>query len=95
MSLIIRAVNPSDSRSLARLTPIGTRHYTHRRGLVAEVDGMPVAAISLSSGAVVADLDRADLRLVRSLKYRRYQILRQSGGAGDVRTELRRHRKAA
>jgi hypothetical protein len=89
--LTIRATIPADTDDLARLDTIGSRPYMPGSdGLVAELDGTPVAAISLSSGAVGADLDRADAGTVGSLRYRRYQILRQGGDVGRARNVLRR-----
>jgi hypothetical protein len=57
---------------------------------VAEIDGATVAAISLTSGAVVADLDRVHPRVVHSLRRRRYQILRQGGDVARSLNLLRR-----
>jgi hypothetical protein len=88
--LSIRATAPSDSDALADLTALGPRRYVAGRGLVAEIDGTAVAAISLTSGAVAADLERVHPRAIRSLRYRRYQILRQGGDVGGARALLRR-----
>ncbi len=90
-TVIIRAVTPTDADALTHLVTIGSRAYTPgSAGLVAEVDGTAVAAISLTSGAVAADLDHAHSRAVKSLRYRRYQILRQGGDVGRARNVLRR-----
>jgi hypothetical protein len=87
--MTIRATAPSDY--LGHLVTLGPRRYVPGgSGLVAEVDGTAVAAISLTSGAVAADLDRAHPSTVRSLRYRRYQILRQGGDTGRARNVLRR-----
>jgi hypothetical protein len=88
--LAIRSTIPADLAALSALTTVGSRQYLSGRGLVAEVDGDAVAAISLTSGAVVADLDRADSRVVHSLRRRRYQILRQGGDVGRSLNLLRR-----
>ena len=90
-TLTIRAITPTDAGALTHLVTLGSRAYhPGSAGLVAEVDGAAVAAISLTSGAVAADLDRAHSRAVRSLRYRRYQILRQGGDVGRARNVLRR-----
>jgi hypothetical protein len=90
-SLTIRATAPADTDDLAHLVTLGSRAYLPgRHGLVAEVDGIAVAAVSLTSGAVAADPDRAHTGAVKSLMYRRYQILRQGGDVGRARNVLRR-----
>jgi hypothetical protein len=88
-ALTIRSTTPSDY--LGHLVTLGARRYVPgSNGLVAEVDGTAVAAIALTSGAVAADLERAHPNTVRSLRYRRYQILRQGGDTGRGRNVLRR-----
>ena len=87
--LTIRLTAPTEY--LGHLVTLGARRYVPgSTGLVAEVDGTAVAAIALTSGAVAADPDRAHRRAVKSLRYRRYQILRQSGDTGRSRNVLRR-----
>ena len=89
-ALIIRAATPADTHALSRLSTLGPRAYTQGRGLLAESDGAAVAAISLTTGAVAADLDRSYSRAVGSLRHRRYEILRQGGDVGPARTLLSR-----
>ena len=89
-TLTIRQATTSDHHVLADLTSVGGRPYMPGKGLLAEIDGTTVAAISLNTGAVAANLERAHPRTIRSLKYRRYQILRQGGDVGLARTLLRR-----
>jgi len=86
----IRATTASDLEVLSGLTTLGSRQYLSGRGLVAELDGEAIAAISLTSGAVLADLDRAHPRMIHSLRRRRYQILRQGGDLGRAGNLLRR-----
>jgi len=86
----IRSTAPSDHDALADLTTLGSRRYLSGRGLLAEIDGEAIAAISLTSGAVVADLARAQPRTVHALKRRRYQILRQGGDVGRAPNLVRR-----
>jgi hypothetical protein len=88
--LSIRATAPSDGDTLADLTALGSRPYLAGRGLIAEVDGTAVAAISLTTGAVATHPGRAHPRMIRSLRYRRYQILRQGGDVGRAPSLLRR-----
>jgi hypothetical protein len=90
-AVTIRPVTSIDTDGLTHLVTFGSRAYVPgSTGLVAEVDGAAVAAISLTSGAVAADRDRADFRAIKSLRYRRYQILRQGGDVGRARNVLRR-----
>jgi hypothetical protein len=87
----IRAITPHDADGLAHLVTVGSRRYVPGDvGLVAEVDGAPVALISLTTGAVAADVDRAHARAIKSLRYRRYPVLRQGGDVGRARNVLRR-----
>jgi hypothetical protein len=88
--LHIRATAPSDGATLADLSAVGPRPYLAGHGLVAEVDGTAVAAISLTTGAVAADVARVHPRMIRALRYRRYQILRQGGDVGRAQALLRR-----
>ena len=85
-ALTIRATNPTGAKLPATLQALGPRSNRAGRSLVAEIDGTTVAAISLTTGAVAADLDRVDPRTVRRLKYRRYQILRQGGNVTAAQT---------
>jgi hypothetical protein len=93
--LTIRATTACDQDALPALTAVGPRQYTSGRGLVAEINGETVAAISLTSGAVVADIDRVHPRIVHSLRRRRYQILRQGGDVARSLNVLRRLAPAA
>jgi hypothetical protein len=88
--LTIRATTPADAHVLSGLTTLGFRPYVSGRGLVAEVDGDAVAAISLTTGAIAADPSRAHPGVVHSLRRRRYQILRQGGDVGRAVNLLRR-----
>jgi hypothetical protein len=58
--------------------------------LVAEQDGVTVAAISLTSGAVVTDSRRPSDAATRLLRRRRYQLLRQGGEVGQRTSLVRR-----
>ena len=89
-AVTIRAATASDREALRNLTALGSRQYLSGRGLVAEIDGEAIAAISLTSGAVVANPDRVHTRLVHSLRRRRYLILRQGGDVGRSLNLLRR-----
>jgi hypothetical protein len=86
----IRATTASDREVVRKLTALGSRRYRSGRGLVAEIDGEAIAAISLTNGAVVADLSRAHSWMVHALRRRRYQILRQGGDVGRSLNLLRR-----
>ena len=89
-TVTIRSTTAFDQDALGCLPALGSRRYVSGRGLVAELDGEAIAAISLTSGAVVADLDRAGQRVIESLRRRRYQIMRQGGDTGCAVNLLRR-----
>jgi hypothetical protein len=57
---------------------------------VAEQDGEMVAAISVSSGAVMTDPGSLVADAVRRLRRLRYQLLRQNGDVAAARKLLRR-----
>jgi hypothetical protein len=78
----IRPATSGDLHSVTRLAALGRRRRPRGRSLVAEVHGDVVAAIALTSGAVLADPMRVTDDAVQLLKRRRYQVLRQSS---DVR----------
>ena len=88
-AITIRVASPADSltlESLAWLTgglrpPVGTT-------LLAERDGVPLAAIRLTSGTVLADPCDTGAEVVAALKFIRYRILRQGGQTGAARALL-------
>jgi hypothetical protein len=58
--------------------------------LLAERDGVPVAAIALTSGSMLTDPSKSMGDAERLLKLTRYRILRQGAGTGAARALLRR-----
>ena len=89
-SLTIRLAAPDDARAVRRLAALDSARAPRGNVLLAETDGVPVAAISLYTGAVVADPFQHSSEAVRLLRLRRYQLLRQGGDAGPARQLLRR-----
>ena len=89
-ALTIRAATSADTDDLRRLAGATSRPRPRGPLLVAEHDGDMLAAIAVSSGAVIADPGRAAADVVRDLRRRRYQLLRQNGGVGEARTLVRR-----
>ena len=90
-ALTIRVATPSDEYDLQRLAGLEGRSRPTGRTLLAEREGVAIAAVALSSGAVVADRsDPAGAAGVRQLRRRRYQLLRQAGDVGPVASLLRR-----
>lgn len=87
---IIRAATPDDAPSVARLAQLDGRPPLRGAVLLAEHDGVPVAAVALTSGSVVADPFRATADAVHLLRGRRYRLLRQGGDVGHVGSLLRR-----
>jgi hypothetical protein len=92
--LTIRAATPDDARTLRRLAELDSAPRLAGPALLAEIDGAAVAAVSLASGAVVADPFRHTADIVRMLRLRRYQLVRQ-GGRRPLRSVVRwRHADA-
>jgi hypothetical protein len=89
-SLTVRAAGPSDARSLRELAAPGRRPAPEGHVLLAERDRAAVAAISITSGAILTDPFHAAADAVRSLRMSRYRVLRQSQGTGRARSALRR-----
>ena len=89
-SLTIRVAAPSDTAALRRLAALDSAHTLRGHVLIAETGPVPVAAISLTTGAVTADPFRHTEDAIRLLRLRRYQLLRQSSDAAPARTLLRR-----
>jgi hypothetical protein len=88
--LTIRAATTHDAHTVARLARLGGHAPLRGAALLAECDGVPVAAIALTSGSVVADPFHATAHAAHLLRGRRYRLLRQGGDVGRVRSLLRR-----
>jgi hypothetical protein len=89
-SVTIRAATARDARTVARLARLDSRPLLGGDALLAERDSVPIAAIALTSGSVVADPFHATADAVRLLRARRYRLLRQGGDVGRARPLLRR-----
>jgi hypothetical protein len=89
--LTIRVAGPGDSRVLELLARLGRRsEQLGRRALLAERDGVPLAALALTSGSLLTDPLNPMADAERLLKLTRYGILRQGAGTGATRSLLRR-----
>ena len=88
--LTIRLARPDDIGTLRRLAALDSAHTLRGRVLLAETAGTPVAAISLTTGAVTADPFQHTADAIRLLRLRRYQLLNQGADAGPARQLLRR-----
>jgi hypothetical protein len=93
--LTIRAATPHDDGALQRLARSERRPRIGGRALLAERDGVAIAAVALTSGRVATDASSVTAEAVRRLRYRRYQLLRQSGGVGPAWSLLRTCRSRA
>ncbi len=93
-NLTVHVTGSADARvrSLARHPHRG--HRFAGTALLAELGGKPVAAISLTSGAVVRDPAAASADADAVLRFHRYRILRQGGQTGAARSQLRRELQA-
>jgi hypothetical protein len=88
--LMIRVARPDDADALRRLAELDSALPLTGTFLLAEVDGTPVAAISLPTGAVTADPFERTSNAIRMLTLRRYHLLRQGGEVAPARLLLRR-----
>lgn len=84
MSLSIRLSNPSDARALTRLAALEDAAGLSGRALIAERDGVALAAVALTSGRVVAAPSPRAAAAVHLLRLRRYRLLRQGGGVARL-----------
>jgi hypothetical protein len=89
-ALTIRAATPHDLQTVARLARLDSHAPLRGAALLAERHAVPVAAIALTSGSVVADPFQATAEAVHLLRLRRYRLLRQGGDVGRVRSLLGR-----
>jgi hypothetical protein len=92
-ALIIRAATPRDADTLGRLAALNGHPLPHGRTLLAERDGVAIAALPLTSGLVLADPSIPIADATCRLRRRRYRLLRQGGDVGMANTLL--HRLAA
>jgi hypothetical protein len=90
MTVTIRMAGDDDAGTLRRLAELDSARSLNGRVLLAERAGMPVAAVSLETGAVTADPFQPTADAVRLLMLRRYQLLRQGGDAAPAQLLLRR-----
>jgi hypothetical protein len=81
--LTVRVTTARDSPELELLTRLTGRTWPlPGRILLAERDDVPLAAIRLTSGTVLADPCTTSLGVVTALRLARYRILRQGGQTG-------------
>jgi hypothetical protein len=88
--LTIRLAAPEVGGVLRRLAQLDSAAPLAGRVLLAELDAVPVAAIAFETGAVTADPFQHSADLVRLLRLRRAQLLRQRGDVAPARSPLRR-----
>jgi len=79
MSLSIRLSTSSDAGALSRLAALDDAPPPSGRALIADRDGVAVAAVTLTSGRVLADATPRTAAAVHLLRLRRYRLLRQGG----------------
>jgi hypothetical protein len=88
--LSIRPSTPAGAAALVRLATLGGGVAPSGRALIAERDGVVIAAVALGGGAVLAGgSERADAA-VRLLRRRRYALLRQGGSVTRLSSLLAR-----
>jgi hypothetical protein len=77
--LTIRPATRSDARNLRILTALHGGPRPKGRILIAEVDYVPVAAISMTTGFLISDPARNTEEAIRKLRLCRYQLTKQAG----------------
>ena len=77
-------LTPALTIRLATLSDPVTSSRPASRVLIAERDGLAVAALSLTSGAVIGDRSPGAAAAVRLLRRRRWQLLRQGGAVARL-----------
>jgi hypothetical protein len=88
--LTIRAATPSDTAAVRALAELDSSPPLAGHVLLAERNGVPVAAISLQAGTVAADPFQPSADARRVLRLRRYQLMRQGADVAPARSLLRR-----
>jgi hypothetical protein len=78
--MTLRIAVLDDAAALGRLAELDSAAPLAGRVLVAERDGVPTAALSVATGAVIADPFESTAQTVHMLRLRRYQLVRQAGG---------------
>ena len=81
----LRPATDDDAAAIARLAELDSANVPTGELLLAIVDGAPLAALSLDTGAVVADPFSRTLELVRMLHERAARISHATASAGAVR----------
>ena len=75
-TVLIRRAGASDEPAIARLAALDERELPQGERLIAEVEGRPVAAVELCSGATVADPFVPTRAVVELLGLRAAQVRR-------------------
>ena len=73
-TIVIRRAGAADARVLARLAALDSTAIPGADSLIAERDGVPVAALDLTDGRVVADPFERSLDLVELLRLRASRV---------------------
>jgi hypothetical protein len=85
----LRAGRPDDAPAVARLAALDSRHVPEAPLLLAEQDGVLRAALSLSTGAIVADPFAPSAHLVALLRRHANRRTAPSGyAAAGLRSRL-------
>jgi hypothetical protein len=87
-TIIIRRARAADGRVLARLAALDSARLPGADSLVAEADGVPVAALDLTDGHVVADPFAPTADVVELLRMRADRV--QGAARRGARTHVRR-----
>ena len=93
--LTIRPAAARDGDVLARLARRERRPFLGGPALLAESDGVAIAALSLTSGRLATAASPHAAGAARALRRRRYELQRQGGDVGPAWLLLRRPVRSA
>jgi hypothetical protein len=82
-AITIRDAYPDDGPALGRLAALDSRELPRRPLLVAEVDGVLWAALSIPDGETIADPFRGTVGVLELLRARAAQLRAAADGDGD------------
>jgi hypothetical protein len=89
-TMTIRPASAHDAAAVRRLAALDSAVPLSGPVLLAELDGDPVAAVSVDTGSVTADPFQHTAHAVRVLLLRRNQLISDAAGVAPARPLLRR-----
>jgi hypothetical protein len=94
-ALSIRLATPADDTAVHRIAGLDSSHPPAGDVLIGAIDGVPVAALGLQDGHLVADPFRHTVELAGLLRARREQLIATASARRDGRRRRRLRRGLA